>query len=87
MKDHMVDAGFVHYTEHKSRLPMGAWCRDRKLKGGQFFISFVDQSLEGFALYLLTQVMRWNFEECRVSDFANEGGSQRQEVAPHTLKF
>ncbi|KAL6401165.1 hypothetical protein AUP68_16891 [Ilyonectria robusta] len=46
---------------------MSAWCLEPKLKEiGQFVQMFVDGGLEGFGLYLLTQVMNWKYEECQV---------------------
>ncbi|PNP61702.1 hypothetical protein FNYG_13563 [Fusarium nygamai] len=67
MRDFMDDVGFVDVTERKFRLPMSAWGLDPKLKEiGQFVQTFVDGGLEGFGLYLLTQVMGWEYEECQV---------------------
>lgn len=67
MADHLANAGFVNRHEKKFRLPMKAWCRDPKLKEiGNFVHLFIESGLEGFALYLLTQVMGWKYEECQV---------------------
>lgn len=67
MQDHMHNAGFVDITEKKFRLPMSGWPLDPKLKEiGLFVQMFVDSGLEGFALFLLTQVMGWKYEECQV---------------------
>ncbi|KAH7308412.1 hypothetical protein B0I35DRAFT_482984 [Stachybotrys elegans] len=46
---------------------MSGWDLDPKLKEiGQFVQMFVDGGLEGFGLYLLTQVMGSQYEECQV---------------------
>ncbi|KAM0582830.1 hypothetical protein ACHAP6_008566 [Verticillium nonalfalfae] len=67
MRDLMDEVGFVEVTERKFRLPIGAWCLDPKLKEiGQFVQMFVEGGIEGFGLYLLTQVMGWKYEECQV---------------------
>ena len=67
MRDHLAEAGFVNRVEKKFRLPMNAWARDPKLKEiGKLVHNFIDNGLEGFALYLLTQVMEWKYEECVV---------------------
>ncbi|KAK7398454.1 hypothetical protein QQX98_012162 [Neonectria punicea] len=67
MRDLMDETGFVDVTERKFRLPMSAWGLDPKVKEiGQFVQMFVDGGLEGFGLYLLTQVMGWQYEECQV---------------------
>lgn len=67
MSDYLKEAGFINRFERRFRIPIGPWCRDPDLKQvGQFSFVFVDQSLEGFAIYLLTQVMGWEYEECLV---------------------
>ncbi|KAM6516817.1 hypothetical protein FSOLCH5_007759 [Fusarium solani] len=67
MRDLMDEAGFVDVTERKFRLPMSAWASDPKLKEiGSFVQMFVDGGLEGFGLYLLTQVMGWQYDKCQV---------------------
>lgn len=63
----MHEAGFVDITERKFRLPIGAWSLDPKLKEvGHFVFAFVDGGIEGFGLYLLSQVMGWKYEECQL---------------------
>ncbi|KAL2202620.1 S-adenosyl-L-methionine-dependent methyltransferase [Sarocladium strictum] len=67
MHDLMNEAGFVDVTEKKFRLPMSGWPLDPKLKEiGQYVQLFVDGGLEGFGLFLLTQIMGWQYEECQV---------------------
>ncbi|KEZ46102.1 hypothetical protein SAPIO_CDS0952 [Scedosporium apiospermum] len=67
MSDLMNEAGFVDVTERRFRLPMSPWCLDPKLKEvGQFVQMFIDGGIEGFSLYLLTQVVGWKYEECQV---------------------
>ena len=67
MHDLMDEAGFVDVTEKKFRIPMSGWPLDPKLKEiGQYVQLFVDGGLEGFGLYLLTQIMGWKYEECQV---------------------
>lgn len=67
MIDYMEDAGFVNCVQKRVRIPTGSWASDPKLKEvGDLVYLFVRQSIEGFALYLLTQVMGWKYEECTV---------------------
>jgi hypothetical protein len=67
MRHLMDETGFVDVTERKFRLPMSAWGLDPTLKEiGQFVHMFIDGGLEGFGLYLLTQVMDWKYDECQV---------------------
>lgn len=67
MKNYIVDAGFVNVVERRIRIPIGPWCKDKKLKQiGRYLYAFIDQSLEGFALFLLTKILDWKYEECQV---------------------
>ncbi|KAH6669701.1 putative SAM dependent methyltransferase [Plectosphaerella plurivora] len=67
MRNYMEGAGFSGVVERKYRLPMSAWASDSKLKEiGAYVQLFVDGGLEGFGLYLLTQVLKWSYEEAQV---------------------
>jgi hypothetical protein len=62
MKQQIIDAGFVDVVEKKWKVPIGGWTSDPKLKRvGQYTLLFLDQSLEGFALYMLKEIMGWEF--------------------------
>jgi SAM-dependent methyltransferase len=62
----MKDAGFEEVTEQRQKLPMGEWPQDVKLKTvGAYNLAATEQGLEGFALYILTQVHGWNLEQTR----------------------
>jgi hypothetical protein len=66
MRDYLADAGFVNCVERRVRLPIGGWSSDPKLREvGELVYMFISQSVEGFALFLLTQVMGWKYEECQ----------------------
>ena len=57
-------AGFVNVTEQKFRLPLGGWAKDKKEKlVGEYHALATDESLEGYALYLLTNVYGWAYPE------------------------
>jgi hypothetical protein len=47
---------------------IGGWSSDKHLEqiGGLFNLLFIDQSLEGFALFLLKQVLRWEYSAIQV---------------------
>ncbi|TDZ33053.1 Secondary metabolism regulator LAE1 [Colletotrichum spinosum] len=54
------EAGFVNVVERRWAVPIGGWPRDPLLKEiGVCNLQFHDQSLEGFSMFLLTQVMGW----------------------------
>lgn len=67
MKQQIMDAGFVNVVEKKYKVPIGGWSSDKRLKEvGLYTLLFLDQSLEGFALYMLKEVMGWEYEEIQV---------------------
>ncbi|KAI8317091.1 Secondary metabolism regulator LAE1 [Colletotrichum sp. SAR11_240] len=61
------DAGFVVEEEKVYRIPIGGWSKDATLKElGALNLEFNDQSLEGFGLYLLKEVLGWEYVEVMV---------------------
>jgi len=59
MKQQIINAGFVDVVEKKKwKVPIGGWSSDPKLKRiGLYTLLFLDQSLKGFALYMLKEIM------------------------------
>ncbi|KAK1521266.1 UMTA [Colletotrichum abscissum] len=54
--------GYVDIVEKRFSIPIGAWPKDPKLKEvGQCNLLYNDQSLEGFALFLLKEVLGWAY--------------------------
>ncbi|KAI2463452.1 S-adenosyl-L-methionine-dependent methyltransferase [Annulohypoxylon bovei var. microspora] len=75
MRDTMIAAGFVDVTEVKLKAPCHGWPRDHKLQqAGLLLYAMLDQSIEGFCLYLLTKMLGWSVEEVLVfvARFRNE---------------
>ncbi|KAF4900370.1 Secondary metabolism regulator LAE1 [Colletotrichum fructicola] len=59
--DALRDAGFVDVVEKRWAVPIGTWPKDPPLREiGAYNLQFHDQSLEGFSMFLLTQVMGWD---------------------------
>jgi ubiquinone/menaquinone biosynthesis C-methylase UbiE len=57
----MKDTGFENVEEKRHKLPLGGWAKDPKWKSvGTFNLIATEQGLEGFALYVLTQVQGWD---------------------------
>ena len=57
-KGYMQQAGFHNVTEHRMKLPVGQWSRDKKLKKlGMWNLVHCEQGIEGWAMALLTRVM------------------------------
>ncbi|KAL0936870.1 Trans-aconitate 2-methyltransferase 7 [Colletotrichum truncatum] len=60
-------AGFVDIVEKILPIPIGAWPADPKLNEvGAYHLEFLDQSLEGFAVFLLKEIMGWEYAEILV---------------------
>lgn len=67
MRQHILDTGYEDVTSRSWKVPIGGWAADPKLKDvGMYTLLFLDQSLEGFALYMLKNVMGWEYEEIQV---------------------
>ncbi|KAK4442735.1 S-adenosyl-L-methionine-dependent methyltransferase [Podospora aff. communis PSN243] len=63
----LKEAGFQDLQEKRLKLPIGSWPADKKLKNvGNYNLAATEAGLEGFALYLLTQVHGWTAEEAHV---------------------
>ncbi|KAI9146839.1 Secondary metabolism regulator LAE1 [Paramyrothecium foliicola] len=61
------DAGFEAVTEKRLKLPLGNWARDPKLKAvGSYNLVATEQGLEGFALFILTQVHGWDLAQTQI---------------------
>jgi ubiquinone/menaquinone biosynthesis C-methylase UbiE len=57
----MKDVGFENVEEKRHKLPLGGWAKDPKWKSvGTYNLVATEQGLEGFALYVLTQVQGWD---------------------------
>lgn len=65
------NAGFVDIVEKSWPFPIGGWASDPKLKEvGAVNLEYCDQSLEGFGVFLLKQVMGW--EDAEILVFISE---------------
>ncbi|WYZ40771.1 hypothetical protein EsH8_IV_001112 [Colletotrichum jinshuiense] len=65
------NAGFVDIVEKSWPFPIGGWASDPKLKEvGAVNLEYCDQSLEGFGVFLLKQVMGW--EDAEILVFLSE---------------
>jgi hypothetical protein len=63
----MEEAGFRDVKTYKTKLPMGGWPADKKWKEvGQFNKISCEEGLEGYALYVLTNVLGWGYEDVQV---------------------
>ncbi|XWW99222.1 hypothetical protein V2A60_007231 [Cordyceps javanica] len=61
------EAGFENVTQKYYQVPVGGWSSDptyRKI--GLYNLAFMEQSLEGFALFLLRDIMKWEYERVQL---------------------
>ncbi|OHE98262.1 UMTA protein [Colletotrichum orchidophilum] len=67
IRNHLQEIGFVDIVEQKTKAPLHGWPSDPKLReAGQLFQIAFDESLNGFGMYLFTQVLGWTREEVDV---------------------
>ncbi|KAN0096395.1 S-adenosyl-L-methionine-dependent methyltransferase [Hyaloscypha variabilis] len=60
-------AGFVNVVEKKYKVPVGSWPSNKELKNiGQYNLLYCVQGLEGWALWILTTILKWSYEEIQV---------------------
>ncbi len=63
----MEEAGFADVQVHQIKLPIGAWPADPRLKEvGVFSKISNEQGLEGFALYVCTTALGWEYDEVQL---------------------
>ncbi|KAM0546431.1 hypothetical protein ACHAPJ_010898 [Fusarium lateritium] len=67
MRDNLEAAGFVDIVEKKFKAPVHGWPSDPKLwEAGSLIQAALEQSIEGYAILLLMDLMGWYREEVAV---------------------
>ncbi|WYZ39985.1 hypothetical protein EsH8_IV_000326 [Colletotrichum jinshuiense] len=67
MERYMREAGFVDVQRKVYKVPIGGWPRDPDLKQiGYYSGLFMDQSLDGWALLPIGEILGWTYEEIMV---------------------
>ncbi|KAF4543068.1 Sam dependent methyltransferase [Lasiodiplodia theobromae] len=67
MKTWITDAGFEDVNEVRFKLPVGPWSSDPKMKElGKWNLLYCYHGCEGWAMFLLTHVLKWKYEEVMV---------------------
>jgi ubiquinone/menaquinone biosynthesis C-methylase UbiE len=88
MRRHMEEAGFVDIVVKEYRLPCGSWPTDRREKEiGMFNLAFMEQSLEGFALFLLREIMKWELVEVHVFLARMRAAMKDPKIKPYYMMF
>lgn len=66
-KQLLEEAGFVDVVEKTYKIPVGAWMEDPKWKEiGRWDLLYLTTGLEGMALYILKNVLGWEFVQIQV---------------------
>ncbi|WYZ40878.1 hypothetical protein EsH8_IV_001219 [Colletotrichum jinshuiense] len=64
----LAEVGYVDIVERKWKIPIGKWPAKEDLKRlGLCNLEYVDQSLEGFMLFILNEVLGFTYEEVQVT--------------------
>lgn len=67
MRDAVQKAGFVDAVERRIKIPLHGWPKDPHLRRtGLLAQAALDQSLDGYGLYLFTEVLGWSWEDATV---------------------
>jgi len=66
VKGWMEKAGFEDVTEKVYKVPVGPWCKDKKLKEvGRWNLLNMLEAAEGFTLALFTRVIGWDIDRVK----------------------
>ena len=83
LESNIRSAGFANISVTHHKLPVGGWAKDLKLKTvGRFNLEHCEQSVEGWAMALLTRVMGWTFDE--VKTYVSKVKAQLKDKRIHT---
>ena len=63
-EQYMREAGFTNLVSKSWKVPIGGWPQDEKLKQIGFYNgAFIDQSLDGFAIFPVGEILGWSVDE------------------------
>lgn len=80
------EAGFEDVTQRYYQVPVGGWSSDptyRKI--GIYNLEFMEQSLEGFALFLLREIMKWTYERVQIFLMEMRAEIRNAKIRPYYL--
>ncbi len=86
MRALMAQAGFVDVVERQYQVPSGGWSSDARMKMiGRYNLAFLEESLEGFALFLLGEVMGWPYIEVQMFVMEMRAAVRNAKIRPYYL--
>ncbi|KAG7406987.1 putative methyltransferase tdiE [Fusarium oxysporum f. sp. rapae] len=66
-EEYMREAGFTDLYSKSWKLPVGGWPQDQNLKqNGLYNGSFIDHSIDAFAIFPIGEILGWSKEEVTV---------------------
>ncbi|KAM5350026.1 hypothetical protein ACJ41O_006531 [Fusarium nematophilum] len=86
MRKHMDEAGFENVVEKTYQVPCGAWSSDPRMKKiGAYNLAFMDESLEGFALFMLKEIMGWEYAKVQMFVLEMRRAIRNPKIRPYYL--
>ncbi|KAJ6437135.1 SAM dependent methyltransferase [Purpureocillium lavendulum] len=86
MRKLVLEAGFTGVVERTYQVPVGSWSSDPKMKEiGTYNLAFMDESLEGFALFILKEIMGWRYEEVQLFVMEMRKAIRNPRIRPYYL--
>ncbi|ATY58261.1 SAM dependent methyltransferase [Cordyceps militaris] len=80
------DAGFLDIVQSYYQVPVGGWSSDPVCKQiGLFNLAFMELSLEGFALFLLKEIMGWEYVKIQVFIIEMRTAMRTSKICPYYL--
>lgn len=88
MKDYMERVGFVDVVEEKVKIPLHGWPDHPRLQQAGYLGQLaLDQSLEGFGTFLLTQVHGWQLNQAIVFIAKMRRETRKKANCPWYMRF
>ncbi|RSL56963.1 hypothetical protein CEP54_008530 [Fusarium duplospermum] len=86
MRKLITEAGFEKVVEKTYQVPCGAWSSDPRMKQiGAYNLAFMDESLEGFALFILREIMGWEYDEVQMFVMEMRRAIRNNKIRPYYL--
>jgi SAM-dependent methyltransferase len=86
IKGLLREAGFEDVVQKYYQVPVGGWSSDPVYRQiGLFNLAFMNESLEGFALFLLREIMGWEYERVQVFVAEMRSEIRNTKIRPYYL--
>jgi len=86
MRNLIAAAGFIDVVEKKYQVPSGGWSSDPRMKMiGRYNLAFLEESLEGFALFLLREIMGWSYIQVQMFVMEMRSEIRNSKIRPYYI--